>query len=44
MRRIEGTKLATEPFEVREFHLLKSQLTPGGPIYDSVRTVRFGGA
>jgi RNA 2',3'-cyclic 3'-phosphodiesterase len=43
LRRMESARLATEPFRVEDVHLMKSQLTPAGPIYHSLRVVRLAG-
>jgi 2'-5' RNA ligase len=41
---MESARLASDPFQVEALHLMKSQLTPAGPIYHSLRVVRLGAA
>ena len=43
LRRLETVRIATEPFEVGAIHLMKSRLTPSGPIYDALRVAVLGG-
>lgn len=40
MKSLDCITIPTEPFELNEFKLIKSKLTPEGPVYEVLRTFR----